>query len=47
MEILPLGKREFKRTIRLIYHKNKFISPEMKIFMELLEKMVKSNDEIK
>lgn len=47
MEILPLGKREFKRTIRLIYHKNKFLSPEMKIFMELLEKVLKSKDEIK
>ena len=40
---LPLGQREFKRTIRLIYHKNKFLSPVMQIFLELLEEQIKNS----
>ena len=39
--VLPLEQREFKRTIRLIYHKNKFLSPAMLIFLELLENQIK------
>lgn len=40
---LPLEQREFKRTIRLIYHKNKFLSPVMQIFLELLEEQIKNS----
>ena len=40
---LPLEQREFKRTIRLIYHKNKFLSPIMQIFLELLEEQIKNS----
>lgn len=39
-QILPLNGMQFKRSIRLIYHKNKYISAAMKAFFVVL------NDEI-
>lgn len=38
--ILPFHGMQFKRSIQLIYHKHKYISPAMKIFMRVL------NDEL-
>ena len=35
--ILPLSGMQFKRSIRLIYHKNKYISTAMKAFFEVLD----------
>ena len=40
LAILPWHDLEFKRTIRLIYHKNKHISPAMETFLALLKEQV-------
>ena len=40
LAILPWHDLEFKRTIRLIYHKNKRISPAMEAFLALLKDQV-------
>lgn len=39
--ILPLDDMRIQRSIRLIYHKNKYLSPAMKVFMQLLEDQIK------
>lgn len=41
--ILPLDDMRIQRSIRLIYHKNKYLSPAMKVFMQLLEEQVKDS----
>lgn len=38
--ILPLNGMQFKRSIRLIYHKNKYISAAMKAFFTILDDQV-------
>lgn len=35
--ILPLPDMQIKRSIRLIYHKNKYMSPAMKLFIKVLK----------
>lgn len=40
LSILPLKGMQFKRSIRLIYHKNKYISPAMKAFFVVLDNQV-------
>ena len=40
LAILPLADMRFKRSIRLIYHKNKYISEAMKAFFAALEDKV-------
>ncbi|MBS5149688.1 MAG: LysR family transcriptional regulator [Butyricicoccus pullicaecorum] len=40
LTILPLANMQFKRSIRLIYHKNKYISEAMKAFLAALEDKV-------
>lgn len=40
LAVLPWENLEFKRTIRLIYHKNKHISPAMETFLSLLEEQI-------
>lgn len=40
LTILPLDDIRFKRSIRLIYHKNKYISPAMNAFIEVLNEQV-------
>ncbi len=40
LAVLPWENLEFKRTIRLIYHKNKHISPVMETFLSLLEEQI-------
>lgn len=40
LTILPMEDLQIKRSIRLIYHKNKYISPAMKAFMQVLEEHI-------
>ncbi len=40
LQILPFPTKQFKRSIRLIYHKDKYVSKEMKVFFHLLEQQV-------
>lgn len=40
LAILPLDDMRIKRSIRLIYHKNKYISPAMKAFMKVLNEHI-------
>lgn len=40
LTILPLDDMKVRRSIRLIYHKNKHISPAMKIFMKVLDEHI-------
>lgn len=40
LTILPLDDMKVKRSIRLIYHKNKYISPAMKAFIKVLNEHV-------
>lgn len=40
LAVLPWGNLEFKRMIRLIYHKDKHISPAMETFLSLLEEQI-------
>ncbi len=40
LTILPVGDLNFNRSIRLIYHKNKYISPAMKVFISVLEQHI-------
>lgn len=40
LTILPLDHRRFTRSIRLIYHKNKYLSSGMKAFMALLDEHI-------
>lgn len=37
LRILPFQNMQFKRSIRLIYHKDKYLSKAMKVFFDLLE----------
>lgn len=37
LTILPVSDMKIKRSIRLIYHKNKYLSPAMKTFIRLLQ----------
>ncbi len=40
LQILPFPSKQFKRSIRLIYHKDKYISKAMKTFFRMLEQQV-------
>lgn len=40
LAILPFTDMQFKRSIRLIYHKNKYISTAMKVFFAALEQKI-------
>ncbi len=40
LTVLPVEGLQVKRSIRLIYHKNKHISPAMEVFMQLLEDQI-------
>lgn len=40
LTILPFEDMRMKRSIRLIYHKNKYMSPAMRAFLRVLEKHV-------
>ncbi len=40
LTILPVADMQIKRSIRLIYHKNKYISPAMKTFLNVLHEHV-------
>lgn len=37
LQVLPFPTKQFKRSIRLIYHKDKYVSKAMKMFFSLLE----------
>lgn len=37
LAVLPLDEMKFKRSIRLIYHKNKYLSPAMQTLLQLLQ----------
>lgn len=45
LTILPIDDMRIKRSIRLIYHKNKYISPAMKIFMRVLNEHIDSSSD--
>lgn len=45
LTILPLDDMRFIRYIRLIYHKNKYISPGMKAFMGLLDEQIQNGSD--
>ncbi len=40
LTVLPRNRMHLKRSIRLIYHKNKYISPAIKAFFTLLDEEV-------
>ncbi len=40
LTILPFDNIEFHRSIRLIYHKNKYVSPAMKVFIRVLKEHI-------
>lgn len=40
LTILPIDGMQIKRSIRLIYHKNKYISPAMKAFIKVLKEHI-------
>lgn len=40
LTILPINNMQIKRSIRLIYHKNKYISPAMKTFIKILNEQI-------
>lgn len=40
LTILPIDDLKIKRTIRLVYHKNKYITPAMKAFMKVLDEHI-------
>lgn len=40
LTILPLDDMKMKRSIRLIYHKNKHLSPAMKAFIQVLDEHI-------
>lgn len=40
LAILPIDDLKIKRSIRLIYHKNKYISPAMKAFIKVLNEHI-------
>lgn len=40
LTVLPIDGMQIKRSIRLIYHKHKYMSPAMKIFIELLNEHI-------
>lgn len=40
LTVLPLEDLQTKRSIRLIYHKNKYISPAMQAFIKVLEEQI-------
>ncbi len=41
LKTLPFHDMKFERSVRLIYHKNKYISPTMKVFIEVLNSQIK------
>lgn len=40
LTILPFDDMKFKRSIRLIYHKNKYMSPAMNVFIKVLNEHI-------
>lgn len=40
LAVLPLDEMKFKRSIRLIYHKNKYLSPAMQTLLQLLQDQI-------
>lgn len=42
LTILPIDDIQIKRSIRLIYHKNKYISPAMNAFIEVLNEHIEN-----